>query len=205
MYHLVFNKTIFMMLLIIVASLVRISSMYTPANVETQPQPQPQKPQTTLEARKPGLSTELTTGQRVVDPQVLRAMEENQLLNRLMPKIIDRIDVKLVATGRPGQTKIVDHGTRSPGVFVEAKCAPGETVVGGQYLATGQVYTYDSRSDINGWRIGAEFDQDGSVGVSAWCLKAEVSLKGAQQPQPQQPSPPPGGPPLQPPPEFGRK
>ena len=49
MYHLVLNKTIFTMLLVIIGSLVGISSIYTPANVETQPQPQPQKPQTPLQ------------------------------------------------------------------------------------------------------------------------------------------------------------
>ena len=38
---------------------------------------------------------------------------------------------------------------------------------------------------------------DGEASMSAMCLRAELSLKGAQQPQ-QQPSPPPGGPPLRP-------
>jgi hypothetical protein len=199
--------SVLMMLLLGTGSLVGISSMYTPANVETQPQPQPQKPQTPLQG---GIITPrggLGSAQDVADQKrITQAIQDKQLLDRLMPKIIDRIDVKLVATGRPGQTKNIDHGTSSdPGVFVEAKCGPGETVVGGQYLANGLVYSYDSTPGLNGWRIAADFDQDGTASVSAWCLKAEVSLKGAQQPQPQPPSPPPGGPPLQPPPEFGKK
>jgi hypothetical protein len=129
----VFNKTIFTMLLIIVGSLVGISSIYTPANVETQPQPQPQKEQTFTTI--PGLTTtqsKLTPGQQSqIDQQIFRTLGDNQLLNRLMPKIIDRIDVKLVLTQRPGQIGSVKVGTLGSGgaAWGKASCQPGETAV----------------------------------------------------------------------------
>jgi hypothetical protein len=105
-----------MMLLLGTGSIVGISSIYTPANVETQPQqqpqpqplPQPQKPQTTI----PGLKipqSKIELGQQIADQNALRAIQDKQLLDRLMPQIIKRIDVKLVLTERPSKTVIVDH------------------------------------------------------------------------------------------------
>jgi hypothetical protein len=224
MYQLVLSKTIFTMLLIIVGSLVGISSIYTPVNVETQPQPQPQKPQTTLG----GVTTpqsKIELGQQVIDQNIRRSMEENQLLNRLMPKIVDRIDVKLVLTQRPGQINTVQgYGA----YWAKAACPPGETAVSlgyehrpleastNEYIMTVKRGAQDSHgkaSDPNSnvWNIKTRFeDGGGMVYTYAECLKVVLSLKGPQQPQqqspsqPQQPAQPPGGPPLRPPPEFGK-
>jgi hypothetical protein len=205
----VFNKTIFMMLLIVVASLVGISSTYTPANVETQPQPQPQKP-----------------GSKIITniPPVQRALDQ-QLLDRLMPEIIKRIDVKLVLMQRPGQRAEVDvtgTGIDSKTSTIKASCAPGESLVGGGMMSRnmGELNAFHKSgvpAEPNSWVIISSFDEDGSVSALAECLKVQLSLRpvSAQQQQPlgylqeipsrpQPPSQPPGGPPLQPPPEFGK-
>jgi hypothetical protein len=63
--------SVLMMLLIVTGSLIGISSIYQPVNVETQPQQQ-QKP---------------TIGSKIIDPTAQRALEEKQLLDRLMPEI----------------------------------------------------------------------------------------------------------------------
>ncbi len=209
--------SVLMMLLLGTGSIVGISSIYTPANVETQPQqqpqpqplPQPQKPQTTI----PGLKipqSKIELGQQIADQNALRAIQDKQLLDRLMPQIIKRIDVKLVLTERPSKTVIVDHeGLYRDPITTKATCAPGETAVAAEYLSSvGDVWSiqrgeYGNPSE---WSILAWADSNGGVRVSAMCLTAELSLKGAQQPQPQtQPSQPlsqpPGGPPLRPPPK----
>lgn len=203
------KSSVLMMLLVGTGSLVGISSIYTPANVETQPQPQPQKPQTTI----PGLKmpqSKIELGQQIADQNALRAIQDKQLLDRLMPQIIKRIDVKLVLTERPSKTVIVDHeGLGRDPITTKATCAPGETAVAAEYLSSvGDVWSiqrgeYGNPSE---WSILAWADSNGGVRVTAMCLTAELSLKGAQQPQPQtqpqpqQPTQPPGGPPLQPPP-----
>jgi hypothetical protein len=208
----VFNKTIFTMLLVIVGSLVGISSIYTPANVETQPQPQPQKPQTPLQGgiiMPPG---GLGSAQDVADQKrIMQAIQDKQLLDRLMPEIIKRIDVKLVPTVRPGQRAQVDvsgTGIDEETATVTAKCAPGETIVsGGMSISPNGKVSYSAQNgqQDNSWVIISTFDGDGSVSALAECLTAKLTLKGVQQPQPQPPAQPPGGPPLQPPPEFGKK
>jgi hypothetical protein len=200
------KSSIFLMLLVGAGSLVGISSIYTPANVETQPiqqvpaQPQSQSGGVIIPKSKADLAQ--------TDPNVVRALEDRQLLNRLMPQIIDRIDVKLVLTERPGQTAAVDvtgTGIDSKTATVTAKCPVGETIVSGGMIKSinGELgVSQKSGRQDNSWVIISTFDGDGRVSALAECLKVQLSLKGAQQPQPQQPSPPPGGPPLQPPPNV---
>jgi hypothetical protein len=227
--------SVLMMLLLGTGSIVGISSIYTPANVETQPQqqpqpqplPQPQKPQTTI----PGLKmpqSKIELGQQIADQNALRAIQDKQLLDRLMPQIIKRIDVKLVLTQRPGGTGEVKPGNNplTAGTAVaggKAGCPPGETAVsaGFDYSLGGgtdqSIWKFSRIPNSNTWDLLTRIDDGyGKFFTYAECLKVELSLKGAQQPQPQQPQPqqpsqqqppaqPPGGPPLQPPPEFGRK
>lgn len=194
--------------------LVGISSIYTPANVETQPQPQPQpqKPQTTI----PGLKmpqSKIELGQQIADQNALRAIQDKQLLDRLMPQIIDRIDVKLVLTQRPGQISDRQAGLFAAGgaAWGKATCQPGETAVSAGFThelrsGTEQSIFTMRRNDpnANAWDITTSLDGTGKLRTYAECLKVQLSLKGATQPQAQQASPPPGGPPLQPPPEFGK-
>jgi hypothetical protein len=154
--------------------------------------------------------------------RIMQAIQDNQLLNRLLPKIIDRIDVKLVLTQRPGQIGSVRSGelsVGSPSVSAQARCLPGETAVSGgidhELIGSTNPYIWKfarEKNVPNVWTFLTVFDGTGGKLYSyAECLKVELSLKGAQQPQPQQPTQPqppaqpPGGPPLQPPPEFGSK
>ena len=140
------KSSVLMMLLVGTGSLVGISSMYQPANVETQPQQQPQGPQTTI----PGLKmpqSKIELGQQIADQNALRAMQDKQLLDRLMPEIIKRIDVKLVLTERPSKTVIVDHGGlgRDP-ITTKATCAPGETAVAAEAAAHGRTRARTTRA-----------------------------------------------------------
>jgi hypothetical protein len=179
-----FNKTILMMLLIIVASLVGVSSIYKPANIETQPQPQPtpQGPMSKI----------------IVPPSPLtaqRALEDKQfqiqLVNKLMPEIIKRIDVKLVLTQRPGQigiAKVVPLIGQQGHAIVKAGCLPGETAVSAGFFVGGKsnvvmadTSVYQVRRDnpnSNVWDIRSTFDSGGGTLKSyAECLKVELSLK----------------------------
>ncbi|HEU4822554.1 MAG TPA: hypothetical protein VFS97_03950 [Nitrososphaeraceae archaeon] len=102
-----------MMLLLGTGSLIGVSSIYQPVNVETQPQP----------------------GSKIIvnNPTAQRALEDRQLLDRLMPEIIKRIDVKLVLTQRPGQRAEIDinNPLAQKTSMVRASCVPGESLVGG--------------------------------------------------------------------------
>jgi hypothetical protein len=207
--------SVLMMLLIVTGSLIGISSIYQPVNVETQPQPQPQKPTIGSKIIVP----------KTIDPTAQRALEDRQLLDRLMPEIIKRIDVKLVLTQRPGQRAEVDvtgTGIDSKTSMIKASCAPGESLVGGGMMSRnmGELNAFHKSgepAEPNSWVIISNFDEDGSVSALAECLKVQLSLRPltAHQPgslgylqeipsQPRPPTQPPGGPPLQPPPEFGK-
>jgi hypothetical protein len=103
---------------------------------------------------------------------------------------------------------VTGTGIDSKTASVSAFCAPGERMIGGAMLSNNMEYlnyfAKNPQPPRESWAVIGNFDSDGSVTAVAQCLKVELSLKGAQQPQAQQPSPPPGGPPLQPPPEFGK-
>src|ERR687889_625277 len=91
-----------MMVLLVAASLIGISSIYKPANVETQPQPQQQQQQLVPPGqiqRQPAIVTQQqpqsSTGKITTQQQaetLAQATSDNLLLNRLFPQIIKRID-----------------------------------------------------------------------------------------------------------------
>ncbi len=208
-----------MMLLMTTASLVGISSsLYQPTNVETQPQPQPQpQPQKQIPATK-GLITQ----QRA--ETLAQATEDKQLLDRLFPQIIKRIDgatllqkidaktlaakvlpyldLKVVVTERPGQTSTIKVSKTGIGQTL-AGCTPGETIVSGGFRIAFPGYPemiqyWSKKSAENQWMMAMGFpEDDGQLFSYANCLTVELALKDIQQPQ--QPSSPPGGSPLQPP------
>jgi len=157
---------------------------------------------------------------KTIDPTAQRALEDRQLLDRLMPEIIKRIDVKLVLTQRPGQIGLVKPSTPifAEGRAVEAKarCQPGETTVSvgfGAQGGDGRVYYVKRdnpndrnsdrpaiKSDTNAWTIRSYHDGEGELRTYAECLKVQLSLRPvsahAQQPLgylqeiPSQPRPP---------------
>jgi hypothetical protein len=211
-----------MMLLIGTASLIGISSsIYQPANVETQPQ------------QIPGTEGLITRQQKENMDQY---MADSQLLDRIMPIIIKRIDGKTLAqkidaatllqkidaktlaakvlpyldlnvalTQRPGQIGSIKVGALAPGgaAWGKAGCPPGETAVSAGFthqakgdLSVFSLYRTDPNS--NAWDVTTDFDDTGKVFTYAECLKVELALKEPQQPQ-QSEQQPPGGPPLRPP------
>ena len=208
--------SVFMMLLIVTASLIGISSsIYKPASVETQPQSPAQPPPAQKQAQN-----------NIVTQQMGQVIEDKQLLDRLFPQIIQRLDGKTLAakvlpylditatlntrSGNvvPGSAGTVLLGTQSIGIHSDVRCNNNEQAVGGGFRYSGEVggsMVYDSTPNgQNGWKTSAMLvEQDGSVQAYVTCLSINVGLKNVQQSQPQQqPSPPPGGPPLQLPPNL---
>jgi hypothetical protein len=173
--------SIFMMLLLTTASLVGISSMYQPTNVETQP------------------GTEGTTQlPRDQQKSLDQAMSDKQLLDRLMPLIINRLDSKMLAekilphldlkvvlTQRPGQAvRVVDE---SAFIKAQARCLPGETAVSaGFYHGLRGSYPYvtkfEREVDVpNVWTIISFIDGSGGIlHTYAECLTVELALKPSQ-------------------------
>jgi hypothetical protein len=194
-------------LMMLLGSLIGISSIYKPANVETQPQPKNIAPNIIVPP----------------NPTAQQALQDRQLVDRLMPEIIKRIDVKLVLTQRPGQIGLVKESV-STWVNLRVPCQPGETAVSAGFNGELGLPTWDVfrmwRVDPNSnvWNMALLFEDGGTVKTYAECLKVELSVRPvtAFQPgslgyltelypsQPKPPTQPPGGPPLQPPPEFGK-
>jgi hypothetical protein len=191
--------SVLMMLLIVTGSLIGISSIYQPVNVETQPQPQPQKPTIGSKIIVP----------KTIDPTAQRALEDRQLLDRLMPEIIKRIDVKLVLTQRPGQTGEMKAGFLSGrgAAWGKAGCPPGETAVSAGFthrLNSGTEQSiFNLRKDdpnSNAFDITTSLDGSGTLFTYAECLKVQLSLRpltahqpgslGYLQEIPSQPRPP---------------
>jgi hypothetical protein len=193
--------SVLMMLLLVVASLVGISSIYTPANVETQtptpqPQPQPQKPQTTLDQKlQGGITTpqsKIVPGQPVADQKIVQAMNDRALLNRLMPQIIDRMQVTLNFRDNYSPLyKISKDALASESYHkAEARCPPGFRVTGGGGQISGVTGGGASLLGDNGivtlmpipssrLDVVAKMETSGSIMAYANCLGVEavVSLR----------------------------
>jgi hypothetical protein len=239
------KSSMFMMVLLVAASLVGISSAvyHQPEVASAQPQPQqPQQSPQQGQLQSPSTAASPTLGKRLTSPQgmqqqqqsnvgtLVQIQQDKELVNRLFPYIIQKIDGKtllqkidgnllaqkvfpyldlnVVLTQRPGQIGSIKVGmfASGGGAWGKASCAPGETAVsaGFTHEAKGDLSVFSMRRqdpNSNAWDITTSFDDTGKVLTYAECLKVELALRGAQQPQ-QQSSPPPGGPPLQPPPNL---
>jgi hypothetical protein len=211
--------SIFMMLLLATGSLVGISSVYQPTNVETQPG---------IEG-----TTQLPREQQ---QSLNQAMSDTQLLDRLMPLIIKRLDgnmlaqkvlpyldIKAVVNPRQSQAHQFsapvdiarDLGLtgQSPPVMSAVRCDTGEVAVGGGFSFFGDpgddYLAVSAPRGQNEWLSGAYFAEEGSIQAKVTCLTIDVGLKAPQpfnllnlREKPQPPAQPPGGPPLQPPPNL---
>src|SRR5918994_3326228 len=135
------KSSIFLMLLLGAGSLIGISSIYKPANVKTQPQQQQLLPPGQIQRQPPIVTQQQpqsSTGKITTQQQqetLAQATEDKQLLDRLFPQIIKRIDgntllqkinaktlaqkvlpyldLKVSVTERPGQTSSVNTGGTS--------------------------------------------------------------------------------------------
>ena len=175
------KSSVLMMLLVGTGSLVGISSIYIPANVETQPQQQPQPtPQPQIE----GLIVPKSKGQ-IVTPQSIRDQQDNQLLDRLMPKIIERMQVTLNFRDNYSPLYKVNKEVMASESFhkAEARCPPGFRVTGGG----GQISTKTQLGDNNivtlmpipTSRLGmvAKMETTGEIMAYANCLGVEAIVK----------------------------
>src|SRR5918995_1797684 len=92
------KSSIFLILLLGAGSLIGISSIYKPANIETQPQQQQLVPPGQIQKQPPIVTQQQpqsTTGKITTQQQqetLAQATEDKQLLDRLFPQIIKRID-----------------------------------------------------------------------------------------------------------------
>jgi hypothetical protein len=129
------KSSVLMMLLVGTGSLVGISSIYTPANVETQPiqqpqpQPQPQTPQSQFGVITPKSKSEIIQN----DPNYQRALQDKQLLDRLMPEIVKRLQITLNFRDSYSPLVKISKDVMASESFhgVEARCPPGFRVTGG--------------------------------------------------------------------------
>ena len=165
------KSSIFLMLLLGAGSLIGISSIYKPANVETQPQQQQQLVPPGQIQKQPPIVTQQqpqsTTGKIITQQRaetLAQATEDKQLLDRLFPQIIKRIDgatllqkidaktlaakvlpyldISASVVRRDGTEGILNTNdiTRDLGLSAAllrsstAKCNDGETAVGGGLL-----------------------------------------------------------------------
>jgi hypothetical protein len=178
------KSSILLMLLLGTASLIGISGIYQPANVETQPQPLIKEPARQI-------------------PGAGQVLSDAQFLDRMMPKIIQRMDGKVLAE------KILPHLTvglkmgdnYGPLVEVkkdpfapasyhiaEARCPPGFRVMGGG----GQINPSAIKGDPTGessivqmqpvptqrFTVTAKMETSGNILAYATCLgEAVIGLK----------------------------
>jgi hypothetical protein len=104
------KSSLFMMLLLLAASIVGISTVYMPADIETQSQPQQpqqmlpnsgrllgqlQQPQQQQQQQAPGTQGLVTQKEFQTTSQILT---DTLLLDRLFPQIVKRLDGKTLAT-----------------------------------------------------------------------------------------------------------
>jgi hypothetical protein len=193
--------SIFMMLLLATGSLIGISSIYQPANVETQ-----------LRSQLPGLGITQPPGvagttQLPRDQQQFlnQAMSDKQLLDRLMPSIINRLDSKMLAQKILPHLKVTvpigdSYGplveVKKEGLppeslhYAEARCPPGTRVVGGGGDLSPNSYKHgDSRIimmqpvPFERFTLTAKMDWPGTILAYATCVGAEATVSLKQQPQ----------------------
>jgi hypothetical protein len=225
------KSSAFMMLLIVTASIIGISTVYKPVDIETQrQQPQQMVPNSgkilgQQQQQAPGTQGLVTQKEFQTTSQILA---DTLLLDRLFPQIVKRLDGKTLATKvlpyldisanvirREGAADVLnvqdvarDLGlTGAEPLSSTAKCNSGEIAVSGGYtFSSDPEDSYVSAEALgeNGWGAYALMKDNGEIKASVTCLTINVGLKNVQQPQqqPQQPSPPPGGPPLRPPPNL---
>jgi hypothetical protein len=164
--------SILMVLLVATASLVGISSIYKPANVETQPQ----KPQSPLGDFKQGPLTAkdlLPPQQRA---QQLREIEDQKLADRLFPHIIKKIDIQNnVIPSIRGVTTTSGEGTK-PFKMI-SYCPQGSVLIGGGFSGPGDmVNSYLGEGGAIVFIQGTP-KQTGYYAVQAYCLNSQLVAK----------------------------
>jgi hypothetical protein len=170
---------VIMMVLLVAASLVGISSIYQPANVETQPQTQ-------IPATKGPISGKAL--------QLIQSLEDKKLVDRLFPHIIKKIDAnsndaKTIATkllpylniqnnvipSVRGVTTTLGEGAK-PFKMI-SYCPQGSALIGGGFLGPGDMV--NSYLDEGGAIVFIQGtpEQTGHYAVQAYCLNSQLVAK----------------------------
>ena len=200
-------KKSFVFMMLLAASLIGISSAahYQPEVATAQPQPQqsPQQGQLQSPSTAPNI-----IGKRLTSPQeaqqqsnvgtIIQMQQDKALVDRLFPHIIQKIDGKTLAQKIDGgllAQKIFPYLDVIPTVNVrygpnqeitsDARCLPGEKVVGGGYQYGGptNAIVYKTYPVQGGWQSVYNSGIDNGKIISyVTCLSARIALKGVQEP-----------------------
>ena len=167
--------SMFMMLLLSIASLVGISDMYQLTKVEAQPQAQQQSLALTQQEKE--LADRLL-------PHIIQRIDGQTLLQKLdaktlAAKVLPFLDVKVVITERPGQTSPTKMGAVNI-QFATPKCSGAETAVsaGFTHQVTGDLSLmhFKREPNTNAWQIATIID-DGRLNSFVECLRVGLALK----------------------------
>ena len=196
---------VFMMLL--AASLIGISSAtYIQPEVATgQPQ---QQQQVQSPSNAPNIIGKRLTGPQGAQQQsnvgtLIQIQQDRELVNRLFPYIIQKIDGKTLAQKIDGgllaqkvfpyldiiSTVTVRYGPYQE-VVSSARCLPGEQLVGGGYQYGGpteaivtKTYPYSDNQGL-GWQSTYNAGEIDNAKIVSYvtCLSSRIALKGVQEP-----------------------
>jgi hypothetical protein len=175
--------SVLMVVLLVAASLIGISSIYQPANVETQPQTQ-----------IPGTKGLITREQSGKALQLIQSLEDKKLVDRLFPHIIKKIDAnsndaKTIATkllpylniqnnvvpSVRGVTTTLEEGA-NPFKMI-SYCPQGSVLIGGGFLGPGDmVNSYLGEGGAIVFVQGTP-EQTGHYAVQAYCLNSQLVAK----------------------------
>lgn len=199
-------------MMLLAASLVGISTVVYPQPEVTTAQPQPQQQQQQQQLQSPS-NAPPTLGKRQFSPQeaqqqsnvatMVQIQQDKELVNRLFPYIIQKIDGKTLTQKIDGgllaqkvfpyldiiSTVTIRYGQNQE-VVSYAMCLPGEKVLGGGYQYGGPteaiVYkTYPiSDNQGQGWLSTYNAGQIDNAKIISYvtCLSERIALKGVQEP-----------------------
>jgi hypothetical protein len=206
------KSLILLMLLLGTASLIGINTAvyHQPEVATAQPQPQPQQQQQQLQSPsnsppilgKRPLPQDLQKQQSNVGT-IVQMAQDKELVNRLFPYIIQKIDGKTLAQKIDGgllaqkvfpyldiiSTVTIRYGPNQE-VVSTARCLPGEKVLGGGYQYGGpteaivhKTYPISDNQGL-GWLSTYNAGQIDNAKIISYvtCLSERIALKGVQEP-----------------------
>ena len=123
-------------------------------------------------------------------PQIIKRIDGNTLLQKidaklLAQKVFPNLDLTVVSTERPGQVSVIKANTIYPfenlgTARALASCAADETLVSGGFSTTAgdkETAAFGRDSNTNQWLVIETFDGGGTLRSYAECLKVELALK----------------------------
>jgi hypothetical protein len=205
-------KKSFVLMMLLAASLIGISSAAQHQLEVATAQPQPQSPQQG-QIQSPNTAPP-TLGKRLTGPQgqqqqqsnvgtLVQIQQDKALVDRLFPYIIQKIDGKTLAQKIDGgllaqkifpYLDLISSVTIRYGPYQEvvssARCFPGEKLVGGGYQYGGdtdaivtKTYPFSDNQGL-GWSSTYNAGEifDAKIVSYVTCLSTRIALKGVQEP-----------------------